>query len=180
LAEIPYLRLRDKMTNLFGSEKLSFSRMVKIAQREIDTMPILKDLEVDLKKRCLRIGEKEVKLNPKHLALYAHYAERRRTLPNETSFEPLKGKDSISNHLDEITNYILAMRPTVEPKRYKFTPENILQDISKVSKQIEDGLDNATLALYYKITPAEQGRTYGATRYGIRIDKSKIKPLVLP
>jgi CRISPR-associated protein (TIGR02584 family) len=180
LAEIPYPRLRDKITNLFGPEKLSFSRMVKIAQKEIDTMPILKDLEVDLKKRCLRIGEKEINLNPKHIALYSHYAERRRTLPNDTGFEPLKGKDSIKNHIIEITNLILVMLPNVDPKKYKFAPENLLQDISKINKKIEEALDDPPLAQLYKITSAEKGRTYGATRYGIRIDKSRIKPLVLP
>ncbi|MBI2486619.1 MAG: TIGR02584 family CRISPR-associated protein [Deltaproteobacteria bacterium] len=180
LAEIPYVKLRDKIKNLFGSEKPSFSRMVKTAQREIDSMPLLEYLEVNLKKRCLRIGEKEINLNPKHLALYSHYAERRRTLPNEASFEPLKGKDSINNHLNEITNYILAMRPDVDLKRYKFASENFLQDISKINKKIENALDDPILALQYKITAAELGRTYGATRYGIRIDKSKIKPLVIP
>lgn len=180
LAEIPYLKLRDKIKNLFGSEKLSFSSMVKIAQKEIDAIPLLEELEVNLKKRCLGIGEQEINLNPKHLALYAHYVEKRKTLPNDSYFEPLKGANSISNHLDEIRTYIRKILPEADLERYKFSRENILQDISKINKQIEDALGDPMFAFHYKITPAELRRTYGATKYGIRIDKSKIKPLVLP
>ena len=178
LAEIPYVKLRDKIKNLFGSEKFSFSRMVKIAQREIDGMPLLEYLEVNLNKRCLVIGEKEINLNPKHIALYAHYAERRRTLPDENYFEPIKGANSIN--ADEIRVYVSKMLPEANLERYKFSRENILQDISKINKQIEDTLGDPTLAYHYKITPAELRRTYGATKYGIRIDKLKIKPLILP
>lgn len=180
LAEIPYLRLRDRMKNLFGSEKLSFSRMVKVAQREIDAMPLLKNLEVNLKKRCLIIGEMRINLKPKHIALYAHYAERRRALPNKTCFEPLKGANSITNHLDKIRNYIKDMLPEANLEKYRFSRENILQDISKINKQIEDVLADPALAFYYRITSAELRPTYGATKYGIHIDRSKIKPLILP
>jgi CRISPR-associated protein (TIGR02584 family) len=180
LAEIPYIRLRDKMRSLFGTEKPSFSRMVKIAQREIDAMPSLDDIEVNLKKRSLLIGEREINLKPKLIALYAYYAERRRNLPEESCFEPLKGAQSIVNNLDEIRGYIRKMLPEAKLERYRFSRENILQDISKINKQIEDGLGDSALALYYKITPADLRRTYGATRYGIRVDKSKIKPLILP
>jgi len=181
LAEIPYVRLREKITKLFGPEKLSFSRMVTMAQEEIDTTPFPENLEVNLKKRFVKIGERKINLNPKHLALYAHYAERKRTIPDENCFEPLKGRDSINNHLNEIIDYILRMLPNVDPQKYKFTPENLLQDISKINKQIEGGLDDPRLAPNYKITSAEPGkRVYGATRYGIRLEKAKIKPLVLP
>jgi CRISPR-associated protein (TIGR02584 family) len=181
LAEIPYVRLRDKIRNLFGSEKLTFSRMVKIAQREIDTMPLLENLEINLKKRYVRIGEKEITLKPKLIALYAHFAERRRTLSDETSFQLLKGANSISSNPDDIKAYIRKMLPEANLERYRFSRENILQDISKINKQIEDALDDSTIAFYYKITSSEPGkRTYGATKYGIRLSKSKIKPLVLP
>ena len=72
------------------------------------------------------------------------------------------------------------MLPEAKLERYKFSRENILQDISKINKQIEDALGDPALAFYYKITPAESRPTYGATKYGIHIDRSKIEPLVLP
>ena len=126
------------------------------------------------------IGDKERSLSPKHLALYAHYAERRRTLPDKTSFETLKGKDSINSNQDEIRDYVIKMRPNVDPQKYKLKSEQILQDISKINRRIEDALGDPALAFYYKITPSEPVRMYGATRYGIHLDKSKIKPPVMP
>jgi len=180
LAKIPYVRLRDKIKNLFGSEKPSFSSMVKIAQTEIDAMHSVEDIEMNLKKRYMKIGEKEINLKPKHIALYAHYAERRRSLSEESCFEPLKGADSINKHLEEIRGYIKKILPEANLDRYKFSRENILQDISKINKQIESVLGNRAIAIYYKIIPVGLMRTYRATRYGIQIDGSKIKPLVLP
>lgn len=176
LVEIPYVRLRDKIKNLFGSEKLSFSNMVRYAQREIDAIPILENLEVDLKKRCVRIGEMEITLPPKQLALYAYFADRRRTLSPETSFDQLKkGGDAIPR--GEVESYIHRILPSSDMRKYRHGIEQILQDISKINRKIDDTLNNSIVSPYYKIS-AQGG--YGATRYGIRIDKSRIKPIVLP
>lgn len=179
LAEIPYVRLRDRIKNLFGSEKTPFSQMVKAAQREIDSTPFPEPLEVDLKERCLRIGEREISLSPKRIALYAYFAEMKRTLPDDAGFKQLKGANAISP--EEIKRYIEKTHPNADFGKYKFTPESIRQDISKINREIEGALGDPTLSSYYKITTAEPGRRrYGATRYGIRLEGSKIKPPVLP
>lgn len=179
LAEIPYLKLREKITNLLVSRKTPFSRIVSAAQKEINAMPLPEPLQVDLKKRCIRIGRKEINLNPKLIAVYSYFAEMRRTLPGDTGFRQLKGANALNP--EEIVSYIRKTHPDALLERYKFRRENILQDISKINRKIEDALDNPALALHYRITTFEPGkRVYGATRYGIRIDKSRIKPLVLP
>ncbi|GBD39329.1 hypothetical protein HRbin37_01604 [bacterium HR37] len=179
LAEIPYVRLRGKLDNLFGSEKFSFSELVKIAQREIDISPSLYSLQVDLKNRRLLIGNREIKLNPKLLALYTYFVQRRLNMSEEECFQALKGTHSIKNNLDDIKSYIKSMIPDADLRRYKFSTENLLQDISKINRAIENALDDKKIAIYYKITPLGQKRVYGHTRYGIHIDRSKIRPVVL-
>ncbi len=179
LAEIPYLKLREKIRNLLVSKKTPFGRIVRAAQKEINAMPSPEPLQVDLKKRCIRIGRREINLNAKLIAVYAYFAEMRRTLPGNTAFRQLKGANALNP--EEVIRYIGKVRPDADLKKYKFRRENILQDISKINRKIYDALDNPALALHYKITTAEPGkRMYGATQYGIRIDKSKIKPPVLP
>ncbi|MGQ0794190.1 MAG: CRISPR-associated ring nuclease Csm6 [Deltaproteobacteria bacterium] len=181
LAEIPYVRLRDKLARLFDdSDNLSFGKMVAAAQREIDSMPRLDALCVDFKGRCLVIGAREVRLEPKHLALYAHYCERRRTLPEDAAFEPLKGKGSVGGCADEIKNHILSMLPNTDVQKYSFAADNIRQDISKINNSIDAALGDSALAIHYKIAPLHFKRAYGATRYGIHLDPSRIKPPVLP
>jgi len=176
LAEIPYVRLRAKIKNLFGSEKLSFGGMVRYAQREIDAIPIIEDLEVDLKNRWVRIGRIKIALPPKQLALYAHFANRARTLSQESSFQPIK-KAGEAIPRGEVEVYVQRIIPGADTRKYRYDIEQIRQDISKINRKIEDALDNSSVSTHYKIS-ARGG--YGATSYGIRIDKSRIRAIVLP
>ena len=178
LAEIPYLRLRDKIKQIIGFERFSLGEMMHSAQKELDKIPFISALEVNLKTRCLIIGDIKIRLKPKLLAIYAHFAERRRKLKNDLSFVPLKGKDSLFNNSNEVKDIITKILPNAEMGKYKFFRENLLQDISKINKQILEALGDLALASNYQILPEAQIRTYGATRYGLHIEKSKIKPLV--
>lgn len=176
LAEIPYPRLRNKIEYLFGKKSITFSEMIEAVQKEIDATPTIGELEVNLKERWIKIGTYLLKLNPKHIALYALFAERRRN-HGEKGFIHLKGEDSIVTYGDEIKKYIAIAYPPADPRSYKLRPENTLQDISKINKKIEDTLSNPAIAYYYKILPYGGKRVYGATRYGINLHPTKIKPL---
>lgn len=177
LAEIPYPRLRDKIEFLFGKKPLNFSEMIEAVQREIDATPTICELEVNLKKRCINVGNTRIELNPKQIALYTLFAEKRR-LGGKEGFIPLKGEGSIATYGDEIKRYIALAYPPADPHRYRFRPENTLQDISKINSKIDKALCDPTLAFHYKILPEGGRRVYGATHYGINIDPTKIKPIV--
>ena len=77
MAEIPYVRLREKITSIFGKEELSYTEMVSSAQREIDSAPLLPELVLKRKEREIRIGNRTSRLQPLEMIILLYFAKNK-------------------------------------------------------------------------------------------------------
>lgn len=184
LAELPFIRLRDKLS-LQGK---SFKDLVKECQGKIDTATFQPPLDVDLSARTVRIGNRLIEMIPVQLMVYTAL---------------LRQKIQACMHQDrpycyECTDCFpvlqdLLARPTLEKmaedyrRMYKENPfraeelkakwqdrigtETIRQNLSKISRTIREQLPEETLWSLYTVTAVKR---YAGTRYGIRVEKGKI------
>lgn len=74
LAEIPFVRLRDGVPKMLRQGKASFGEVVEATQRNLVPAQVL----LLPPKATIRVGDGEVKLEPRQFAFYAWLAERRR------------------------------------------------------------------------------------------------------
>jgi len=185
LVTVPYVRLRNKMGYLFGMRNLSFDEMVRLTQTELEQMPNLPVLLVDLQRRRITIGNKEIPLSPIEIATYQYYAERSLARDNEISvkdyeryFEYAEGSffpEQSLNRLLEIYSQVATQgtierfkNNTLENGRLPF--DRACEHFSRIKRKIRHALNDDALADYYIISAV--GR-YGKC-YGIKLDKSKI------
>jgi len=184
LAELPYIRLRSKLIDLYDKEDLTFEEMVQLSQEEIEQMPNLHRLIIDKTKRQLRIGELVIALTPLETAVYLYYAERSKQRPSEIPvkeyeryFEYAEGSlfpDTSLKILLELYKGIAAAGTfyrfinSLEKGHLKF--QRIVEVISRIKGKIQRALNDTALAEYYIISSI--GR-YGKC-YGIKLVRSKI------
>lgn len=185
LAELPFLRLSDKLS-LRGK---TFKELIISGQKEIDLFLRQRELKVNLEKREVLIGELQVKLTPVQLLLYTALLRRKLehclhperlhcldcvqcfpTIPELVREESLKrmGRDYSRIYMgkDYKAEELLA--------RWKkgSVYEQFRQYFAKINKVIRSSLTEIQLADYYAVTSIRQ---YGATKYGVRLDKEKIR-----
>lgn len=183
LAELPFIRLRDKVS-LDGKE---FKKLVEEGQKEIDMAIIQPELKVNLTEKTLKIGDKIIKLPPINLMIYAAYLRHklnhckypeREYCRDCTDCFPSLLELSTKAALEEMAKDYSIMYPSrAEDMLYKYRTglnmELIRQAISKIKKQMTEELKNDALAFCYAVTTAFRG--YGSTRHGVRAEKGKIR-----
>ena len=185
LAELPFIRLRDKMP-LNGR---SFKELVLESQKEIDTALTQPVLSINLNERTLYIGATPIEIVPFQLMIYTAYI--RQKIDNCK----YPDKPHCFNCMDCFPPIVdLTSRPALEKmaKDYKMIykdqplraeellnkcPEGleqsaIRQNISKINRTIKEQIDNETLLPYYLITTIKK---YAGSRYGVRVEKGKIR-----
>jgi len=178
LLEVPFVRLRNQIEMLFGDAGLSFADMVARAQAEIEQLPHLPPLVIDRQRRVLRIGKVEIYLPPKEFALYLFCAERNLARPESAKpadadayFEPVRNGDFYGEATVERLLHLYAeVRGGRNPDIRSF--QNTQEVISKIRSKLEAALSDTDLVPYYAITSVGP---YAAKKYGIRLDKSRIK-----
>src|SRR4030067_1947670 len=185
LAELPFLRLREKIP-LDGK---SFKELVQESQKEIDTAMTQPVLAVNLNERTVYIGNIPVDMVPFQLMIYTAYLRQKA--------DNCKYPDKVycfdcADCFPSIVD--LSSRPALEKmaKDYKmiykdqpFRAEELLdkwsdglemnairQNISKINRTIKEQLSNETLLPYYLITSIKK---YAGSRYGVRVEKGKIR-----
>jgi CRISPR-associated protein (TIGR02584 family) len=184
LAELPFIRLRDKLS-LQGK---GFKELVQEGQKKIDTATIQPELHVDLAARSVHIGNHLIEMIPVQLMVYAAllkqkvHACKRPENPYCTDctecFQVLQ---------DLLTPSALEEMARDYKKMYRESPlradelkakwqgrvgtETIRQNISKISRTIREQLPEETLWPCYTVTAV---RRYAGTRYGVRVEKEKI------
>jgi CRISPR-associated protein Csx14 len=188
LAEIPFVRLRDRLPSLFGKKTLSYTQMVSRAQREIDSIRTVPDLIIDTAVRQVRIGKKSVSLSPLEMVVLMYFARKkleecsspkRESCENCTGcFEPIEDCSSASaakKMLDDYSSFYATLSGSYQKlekqwSQYGAPHDRIRENISKIKKAISSITDST---LYH----VSSIRQYGQTRYGIRLDRKKIKIL---
>lgn len=186
LAELPFIRLRDKIS-LNGR---SFRELVAEGQKEIDMSSIQPRLRIDLKERVIWIGEKSIDVVPIQLVIYTYLLRQKInecSLPDRvycfdcTDCFLTLGEISKRKALEEMSkDYEKIYSPSsgrVEEfikywnDRGGIDQDILRQNISKINNTLREHIEEETLHPYYLITSVGK---HGSKRYGVRVEKSKI------
>jgi CRISPR-associated protein (TIGR02584 family) len=184
LAELPFIRLKDKIPN----HQKSFQELVQDGQKEIDTALTQPLVRVNLRDRLVTIGTRDIEFKPFHLVLYAYllkqktercpYPEKAYCLECTDCFTQINdlatpgitevlAKDYgiiYGFHSGHVENFRRQWRDGIDLAKLR-------SDRSKINRDIIENLQDETLATYYTITSL---RKYGATRFGVKVEKGKI------
>jgi CRISPR-associated protein (TIGR02584 family) len=185
LADLPFVRLKDRV----WLEKKTFKELIGEAEESmrlsISHLPIM----FQLKKGQIIVGDTKIQLPPMLLSFYALFAEEKTTRCRSTertncfncnecylTVADLAGTQML-NRIKKFNALIYGENSSrLEDSRwYKYkdaggiSPDIIRQYISKTNRVLQKNLRNSELYLIERI------RRYGATTYGIRVDKSRIK-----
>ncbi len=183
LAELPFIRLRNKLS----LEGTGFKELVKEGQRDIDIAVVQPDLKVRLAEKTLQIGDRTISLTPINMMVYIAYLKHKlnRCRHPERLYcrecadcFPTIVELSTRPALEEMAKDYLLMYPSrVEDFLYKYkdglSQEIIRQAISKIKKAVGEALGDEAMTSIYAITSPR--RAYANTRYGVRVEKGKIK-----
>lgn len=185
LAELPFIRLSGKLS----LQNKSFDSLVQEGQQEIDVATIQPFLYLNLTERTIYIGETLIELVPVHLMLYAAFLRQklenckypdRKYCSDCTDcfmqFTDLTTKPFLQRAAKDYST-IYGGQPFKAKELMHKWPEGIKmeiirQNISKISRAIKEQLNNEILLPYFMIS-AE--RRYGGSRYGVRVEKKRIK-----
>lgn len=187
LAELPFVRLRDK----FSLEGKSFRELIREGQREIDMASTQPPVRANLSEKVIYIGQVGIDMVPMQMVLYinllrrklegCHYPERPYCYDCVDCF-PYLGDLSNRKTLDEILkDYRKAYGPSsgrVEEfrrhweKKGGIDSDTLRQNISKINTLIKESIEDETLHPYFII--ASVGK-HGSKRYGVRVEKGKIR-----
>lgn len=185
LAELPFIRLRDKLS----LEGRTFRDLVAEGQREIDTTLRMPELRVELTRRRVRVGNKEVHLTPTQLVVYASLLRRKKEAC--TKGEQLQcldctdcfwvpgkgglGQDDLRRLARECAT-VYCKQPYKTDEFLKVWKEKgnadlVRQHVSKINRAFKEGIGEPTLWPYYTVTSL---RRYGGTGYGVQAERGRI------
>lgn len=184
LAEIPYIRLRPKMAYLFENEKLSFQDMVKLTQEDLEQLPDLPLLVLDVSRHLLSIGDQKIQFTPIETALYWYYLERSQ---QRASGIPVKSYNQYFEYAEgslfpdkSLAHFLTLYQKLTNPGTFERFQESltnghleferVIQIISRIKRRIYNTLQDAALSEYYIISAV--GR-YGKC-YGIKLDPARV------
>lgn len=182
LAEIPFLRLRDKIDLKYSS----FREIIATSQSEIDIAVMQPEIKIKLKERKIRLGNNILTFSPLLSAIYTFFLKRK--IDCNLSHACFSCNDCYVNinkmtekpYIDEIASiygYLYDEDPvkTEDFKRnytQKYADENFRSYISKINREIVHAIKDESVAQYCLIKSI---RKYGSTLYGVSVDKRKIK-----
>lgn len=186
LAELPFIRLRDKIP-LNGK---GFKELVREGQKEIDTAMSQPSIRVNLSEKVVYIGQMGIDMVPMQMVLYVNFLRRkvegchcpeRPYCLDCTECFPYLGDLSKKKSLEEmVKDYQRAYGPSSgraeEFQRYwerkgGIDQETLRQNISKINKTLKENLEDETLWPFFTVTSVGK---HGSKRYGVRVEKGKI------
>ena len=183
LAELPFIRLGEK----FSIKKKGFRELVREGQRELDIAHVQKELVVDLRARTITIGDVSIKMEPMQIFVYTAFLRqkieycrhpRRKYCRDCTDcFEyihTILDKDNIKKRAkdyEQIYNRY-RMEEFLEKHKDGISEQVLRSYISKIKKVILTRMRYSEYSSIYTITC---NNIYAQSRYGIRIEKGKIK-----
>ena len=188
LIEIPYVRLKNTMSYLFGQGNLPFHEMVQITQADLEQMPTLPPLVINFPQKTIEISNKKIHFSPIEMAFYRYYVERSK-LRNDNIhvkeyvryFEKAEGVWFPLNSIKQILNYYQEIASSTAVDRFVDTFENgylsfnrVCQYLSRIRRKIYNALNDDEIAEYYIVSSVGRYRK----SYGIKLDKAKIQIIV--
>jgi len=186
IAELPFIRLRDKIP----LDEKGFKELVREGQKEIDIASIHPSVIVNLSEKVVYIGHVGIDMVPMQMVLYVNLLRRKLEgcyFPekpyclNCTECFPYLGELSKKKTFDEmVKDYRKAYGPSSGrvdeflrhwEKKGGIDPDTLRQNISKINKTLKEAIEDETLHPYFIIGPIGK---HGSKRYGIRAEKGKI------
>jgi CRISPR-associated protein (TIGR02584 family) len=178
VAEIPYVRLRDKLFTGLPQLTSGFAPTIKYVQHTLDTLPDQPPLVIELVRRKVCIGVTPIALEPMQIVLYTQVALARvQQVGRGDGFVTLKelnGKrdemlrryerlyGAYSGHVDNLRQ---AWKKRIPPARF-------LSRISKINRKIRQAVPDGVDVSFYVVTSEKR---YGATRYGLYLSPQRIE-----
>lgn len=182
LAEIPFIRLRDKIQ----IKEKNYPEIINHVQMAIDNFPVPAPLNVYVSERKIQIGDKIIYMQPAHFMVYLMFLIQKiecsikkhhdcHNCKDRDCFVPigaLSGKDGI----EKIKSYLERL---FKPEKINnFLPqkdisqENLRQYISKINKKLKEALEDTNYYTTHYIISSTG--PHGETRYGVLVEKSMI------
>jgi len=186
IAELPFIRLGGKLS-LKGK---NFKELVEEGQTEIDTATTQPELTINLYERTVKIGKNKFLVPPVQLMIYTAFSRQKITqcIHKERKYclhctdcfiaaNDLRKKEIFESIIDDYLQMYHGKIEKKEELRERWNnllaPSDIVrQNISKINKRMKEQIKDSSILPYYMIT---NERIYGGTRYGIRLEKSKIR-----
>jgi CRISPR-associated protein Csx14 len=185
LAELPFIRLRDKV----ALEGASFRRLVAEGQKELDAASVQKRVRVDLRERQVWIGDRPVSMGPVQIMLYCSFLRdklQRCPIPGRplclectACFRPLvdlASRQFLETMAEDYRRMYGPRSGRVENLllRWKegFDLETLRQHISKINRALREALHGDALLPLYVVSSV--GR-HGSKRYGVRVERGRIQ-----
>jgi|Deesub1362A_J573_1020465.scaffolds.fasta_scaffold00333_44 CRISPR-associated protein Csx14 len=184
LAELPFIRLRDKIS-IHGKD---FSELVREGQREIDIATIQPQIRVNLPERTIYIGGNLIEMVPFQLMLYTAYLRQKTQhckhpareycfectdcFATIVDFSTRPALEEMAEDYEQIYSKPMKAEELLAKHKDGLEQNLIRQNISKINKAIKEQLQDETLHPYYIITSMKK---YAGSRYGVRVEKSKIR-----
>jgi len=177
VAEIPYVRLREKLATDMSHMISGFAPTIDRLQRTLDTLPDLPPLVIEPAARKVGIGTIEIPLEPMEIVLYTQLAlakmQREGRGDGFLSVRELNGKrDAMLRRYEQLygpySGHVENLRQAWEKR---IPPARLRSRFSKISRKIRQAVPRNIDVESYVVT---SDRRYGATCYGLRLPPERI------
>jgi CRISPR-associated protein (TIGR02584 family) len=186
LAELPFIRLRGKLS-LDGK---GFRELVREGQKRIDNAIVQPDITINLSERIVHLGREVVRMTPAQLMLYSMFLrqktdfckkpERSLCLECTDCFvtpKDLRRDEVLSIMAEDYTKIYSSDKLRTEEliarwRQAQLFHNLIRQNISKINKAIREQVKDKT---YIPSSIVMSIMQYGGTRYGVYIEKNKLR-----
>lgn len=186
LAELPFLRLREKIS----LEGRDFRELLREGQKAIDIALIQPTLRLNLKERTLSLGAATIDLVPIQTVIYAHFLRQKleacsfrdrpycldcaecflavSELSKRKAFEAMLA--DYRKIYGEFSGRVEELQRHWEGKG-GMEADTLRQNISKINKFLKEEIQDERMLPYCLISAIGK---HGTKRYGVRAEKSKI------
>lgn len=172
LANVPFVRLREKLPLLKEYPRATYTEFVSLTQQEINSMVVLPQLTVDRKKHTIEIGGTTITLPPLNFAMYNFFLEKESFVLGEKYLNQ-KDAELLWKYYQQ---YAVSKGHIENAKKTWFKNQKVeigllVKSISQIKRRMRTVFADIPWIDQYIVTVKG---TYGVKEYGILIEKSKI------
>lgn len=180
VADIPFLRLRDKLFTPTASPQVGFAPAIVQAQQELATLIDLPPLRISYKTRSVCISTTAIPLSPLQFVLYAQLAQIRLQQAHVQSGDGFVTLDELEARQDELVRCYASLYSAhagrVALLRQQWVRgwprDSIRSHFAAINHKICKAIPDKAQAVFYRV---ESEGPYGKTRYGLRLPPGKIE-----
>ncbi len=170
LAEMPYVRLREKLPLLRDYPRASFSNLVSLAQGVVDEMMYLPSLVFDRATCSVIIGEHRIPLRPFDFAFYLFCARATKPVPAGKHFSE-KDREKLWRLYERLAPSY-GHRERVRKSLFGAQRDALLTKSASTIRRVLAQALGKEMARQYQVSSIGQ---YGDVRYTILLERTKIE-----